>query len=176
MRSLVLLTALIAQGCNGCGEPSSPGTDPGTADPDPGQTGSEDPPAEAGPPPVVTVRATPSASRTVEVSLQSRGDQPSRLARPLTVERRDGDAWAPLDGVAGLSLRYSCEDRAEECITLVPGAELQPPPWLGTIGDAQCECTRCGPAPAGTYRLVAMACAGGHRIESEPFELGGSVE
>jgi len=100
--------------------------------------------------------------------VQSRGDEPAKLAREVTVQREDGGEWTD---VATVSLRWSCEQPAEQgCVTLVPGAELRPPPWLGNKGDgAQCD-GGGEAAPKGTYRFVAQSCDGAHTLAGEPFD------
>lgn len=93
-----------------------------------------------------------------------------QLSSELSLERRRGEDWSPVDGAA-LALRYDCASAAPECVTLAPGAVFIPPAWLGTIGDAQCACERCVPAEEGTYRFVARSCAGAHTVTGDPFEL-----
>ena len=102
--------------------------------------------------------------------LESRGEERARFASAVIVERETDGAFAPVDGVE-LSLRASCETPAPECVTLVGGAELRPPPWRGQLGQAQCECERCADAPEGRYRFVIRSCSGAHRVEGQPFEL-----
>ena len=80
------------------------------------------------------------------------------------------DYHAAVDGVS-LGLRYSCEDPAPECVTLAPGGTYLPPPWLGVVGDAQCDCLRCAAAPAGEYRFVVRSCNQAHTAEGESFAL-----
>jgi len=95
----------------------------------------------------------------------------ARLASTLGVEREVDGHFVAVTGIAGLTLRSDCQTPAPECVALVAGAELRPPPWLGTLGDAQCICTRCGPAQAGTYRFVVSSCDGRQRAETERFTL-----
>jgi len=95
----------------------------------------------------------------------------ARLAKDIGVEREVNGHFVPVRGIASLELRNDCHSRAPDCVELVAGAELRPPPWTGMLGDAQCICTRCGPAPAGTYRFVIHTCDGRQHAESEPFTL-----
>lgn len=126
---------------------------------------------DPGPAPILRVVGVPdSHTRVVAVRIENRGDETVQLASTFELQHRRGDAWTVADSVH-LELRYSCEDEAAECVTLAPGAIYLPPGWLGTIGDAQCECARCGAAEAGTYRFVVGSCNGAHSVEGEPFEL-----
>jgi hypothetical protein len=105
----------------------------------------------------------------VAIRVENHGTDAAEIRGRLTLQRRDGERWR--DRSTRIDLRFSCEDEAPECVTLAPGAVYIPPAWLGTDGDAQCVCTRCGPAPAGTYRFVATSCNGAHTLTGEPFEL-----
>jgi len=109
-------------------------------------------------------------TRVVGIRIENRGDETTQLAGSVGLQYRSADARSDADAVH-LDLRYSCEDEAAECVTLAPGAIYLPPAWLGTIGDAQCTCTRCAAAEAGTYRFVVRSCSGAHTVEGEPFEL-----
>lgn len=163
---------MLATGCSGgCGAAEEPAAPPATPDPavDP-EPPIEPAPVDPGPPPVVTLRATPDRDRQVPLVVESRGDGPARLARAVVVERAGADGWSPVEGVA-VRLMTSCEDRSDECLTLAPGAELHPPPWNGMAGDSQCDCERCVPVEAGRYRFVVTSCGGAHRVAGEPFEL-----
>lgn len=124
----------------------------------------------------VTLVATPSASGR-EVGLRvvndDPGDFPARLRPEVVVEREVGGRWQRVS-TAGLLLRARCEDAATDCVTIEADDELSIVPWSGMLGDAQCECTRCAPAPAGRYRFVVStceACQSPHRFESAPFTL-----
>src|SRR5262249_54240648 len=105
------------------------------------------------------------------ISVAVTGGAAVALAPRVFVEQRDGTDWHDVHGIAELSLRPDCEHPAPDCVNLVPGAELLPPSWLGTTGDAQCVCTRWAPVPAGTYRFVLRTCDGTKRYLGEPFEL-----
>ncbi|MFW6086938.1 MAG: hypothetical protein ACODAG_07020, partial [Myxococcota bacterium] len=162
------LLCMGLSGCDGCGrseEPATEGAGPG----DEGTAGDEAH-HEPGPPPEVTVEAhAPELADPDEriPVVRSRGREPARLAREAVVERRDDGTWRE---VATLKLRQACDAPAEGCVTLVPGAELRPPPWLGQRGRAQCECTECEPAPAGRYRFVVRSCDGVYTVPGEAFE------
>lgn len=133
-------------------------------------TSPDAPVVDPGPAPSLRVLGVPEThGRTVAIRVENHGAQ-TELTGAVTLQQRDGDAWADVDG-ASLDLRFSCREEAPECLTLAPGAVLLPPPWLGTIGDAQCICTRCGPAEAGTYRFVVRSCNGAHEALGEPFAL-----
>jgi hypothetical protein len=120
----------------------------------------------------VVLRGTQDPAGSVAIAIENRSREVVHVASALTVERRtSGGAWERGPNVAGLALRDDCEHAPPECRALAPGAALFPPPWLGTWGDAQCVCTRCGAAEPGVYRFVATTCDGAHRIEGEPFDL-----
>lgn len=181
MKSLLVgwVCALVvgcSGGCSGASESTT--EEPSAASPEgSGGEGSargggqSDVPVDPGPPPTLRVTGIPSAhGRSVAVRIENRGTAAAELARGLSVQRRaEGVAWSEVG--ASLDLRYSCEDEAPECVTLAPGAAYLPPPWLGTLGDAQCACERCAAAEAGTYRFVVRSCNGAHVLEGEPFEL-----
>jgi hypothetical protein len=127
-------------------------------------------PSEA---PTLTFVATPGPS-TVALSLSNHGTSEVSLRAGVIVEVDSGGTFASAPSTSTLALRYDCAHEADGCVTLAPGAELLPPEWLGTWGDMQCVCTRCGPVPAGNYRLVVTTCDGAHRIESNAFAMGDS--
>lgn len=126
------------------------------------------PRAPAGPPPVLAVRAERTRDRTFAPVVQNRGRELARISSRLVLEREGEDAFEAVPSV-DLSLRWDCATAAPECVELAPGAELRPPAWLGTLGDAQCDCERCADAPAGTYRFVVTTCDGDHRIVGDAF-------
>lgn len=175
---LTLLTTLAFAGCGGGCSGSTEET-PSSSRGSTSQTeasGSESPPqmpppaVDPGPPPVLRVTGEEERhGRAVTIRIENRGPQ-TRLAGRLVLQRERDGTWATENG-AHLDLRFSCRDEAPECLSLAPGAVYLPPPWLGTIGDAQCVCTRCAPAPAGTYRFVATSCSGAHVLEGDPFEI-----
>ncbi len=100
------------------------------------------------------------------------GDFPAHLHAEVEVEQYVGGQWRRVNA-AGLELRASCTE-APDCVTLEPRSELSIVPWTGMLGDAQCVCTRCAPAPAGRYRFAVTTCQrcqSPARAVSEPFEL-----
>ncbi len=135
---------------------------------------SEPTPAPAPPPgpaPTLSLSGAPrTLGRHVAISIVNRGGAPAEVSSTLAIEVERNGAFVA-EGQT-LRLRYDCATEPPACVTLAPGAELIPPEWLGTWGDVQCVCTRCGPAEAGTYRLVATTCDGAHRVEGAPFVLG----
>lgn len=98
------------------------------------------------------------------------GDAVARLKGRVRLEQRGSNGWE--DVALDFGLRASCEQPVPECVSLVPGAELLPPRWLGTQGHAQCACERCT-SVTGELRFVVESCAPEghtpHRIEGEPF-------
>jgi hypothetical protein len=172
-----LVIGLTLAGCGGCSGPSEESSPASGTTQRTEASGSESPsagvpaqPVDPGPVPVVRITGTPDLDRHVAIRVENHGAEETQLRGALTLQRQNGEAWEAASS-AGIDLRYSCEDQAPECVTLAPGAVLIPPAWLGTWGDAQCVCTRCGPAEAGTYRFVATSCSGAHTIEGEPFDL-----
>ena len=98
------------------------------------------------------------------------GTETARVRGAVRLERHAGDAWTSQPIVFGLRAR--CGEAVPECVTLAPGAELLPPAWLGTVGDAQCDCDRCAPAE-GELRFVLESCApeghAPHVVMGQPF-------
>lgn len=126
-------------------------------------------PVDPGPRPVLRVVGEPAPhERTVAIRIENRGSEPVELAGTIGLQRQEGSTFE--DVSANLDLRFSCEERAPECVTLAPGAAYLPPPWLARLGDAQCECDECAVAPGGTYRFVIRSCNGAHTIEGQAFE------
>jgi hypothetical protein len=117
----------------------------------------------AGPAPTLAVRAVRGRSGHVSIAIENRGTDVARLGALEVV--RDGET------AATLALRDDCEHDAPECRELLPGGALHPPPWLGTIGDAQCACDRCADAEPGSYAIVVTTCDGAHRLSSPPFAV-----
>ena len=109
--------------------------------------------------------------RAVGLRVANTGSTTLSVDAALTIEREANGRFAPLEGIGRVTLRRSCEATAPGCVTLAPGAEIFPPDWLGTTGDAQCACEECGPAPAGRYRVVAKSCDGAKTYASEPFAI-----
>ncbi len=129
--------------------------------------------ARRGPTPAPTgvrIAAQPGRYREVGIALEAHGPGTVRLRRDVAVERAAGEGFERV-AAEGLTLRPDCATEAPECIELAPGAELAPPPWTGVLGEAQCDCDDCRPAPPGRYRFVVTTCDGAHRIESAPFAI-----
>jgi len=127
-------------------------------------------PAVADPTLEIRLRAEP-LERTITPVVEVLGGT-ARLAKTIGVEREVNGHFQRVTGIASLELRSDCQSRAPDCIEIVAGAELRPPHWTGMLGDAQCICTRCAPAPAGTYRFVLHTCDGAQQVESDPFTVG----
>jgi len=173
--STPLLCLLLLAGCEGCGdeaEQNGPAT--GGSGGGEGTTGEEAPesnvPVDPGPAPELGLAVEPGRDGATSLIVDNRGEEPVRLATALSLERQDGEAFTAVEGIGGLALRFDCTTPPEECVTLIPGAALHPPPWSGDLGDAQCDCERCADAPTGTYRFVVTTCGGGHRVQSPAFE------
>lgn len=130
--------------------------------------------AAAARPPEITegmgVRLTGEAEHSViQIRVANAGTSVVRLSSALSVEHLENGEWSEVDGIASLTLRPDCQTQAPECVSLVTGAELFPPAWLGTRGDAQCDCTRCGHVESGSYRFVAHSCDGDRVYRGTPF-------
>lgn len=177
--TIVLVIGLCIGGCSGgCSGPSEPPSPTSTATQRTEASGSETEPGsvphaavDPGPPPSLRVTGEPDRyDRQVAIHVENHGADAAEVRSRLELQRRNGERWEEVSA-ARIELRFSCEDEAAECVTLAPGAVYIPPAWLGTQGDAQCTCTRCAPAPAGTYRFVATSCNGAHTIPGDAFEL-----
>jgi hypothetical protein len=109
--------------------------------------------------------------RAVGLRVANTGSTTLSIDSALAIEHESGGRFAPLEGMGRVTLRGSCTAAAPRCVTLAPGAEIFPPDWLGTTGDAQCACEECGPAPAGRYRFIAKSCDGAKTYAGEPFAI-----
>jgi hypothetical protein len=178
---LVLCASLVGSvscsgGCGGApvandstdttrGESSGSTTSPGTASEAVASSSGSSAPRDASPPPRLEI-----VLQDDVLHVRNVGDAVARLKGRVRLEQRGSNGWE--DVALELGLRASCEQAIPECVSLVPGAELLPPRWLGTRGDAQCACERCT-AVTGELRFVVESCAPEghtpHRIEGEPF-------
>jgi hypothetical protein len=177
MRVACLAIALAFTSCGGEPEPTRPAPPTTeTAQTTPPSTEVVAPSADPltveppGPAPTFVFTIAPETT-TVGISIANHGTADVRLRSSVTVEVESGGTFAAAPSSSTLTLRYDCSHEPEDCVTLAPGAELLPPSWLGTWGDMQCVCTRCGPVEPGSYRLVVTTCDGAHRIESNPLTL-----
>lgn len=116
-------------------------------------------------------------SHARDVGLRVVNDDPAafsaNLSAEVTVQRLVGGSWTPVS-VAGLLLRETCDQVVGRTVTIPRDTSLEMVPWTGMLGDAQCDCTRCAPAPAGTYRFVVQSgpsCFSPRTFESAPFTL-----
>jgi hypothetical protein len=100
------------------------------------------------------------------------GDFDAHMHREVHVQREVNGRWEDVS-VAGLYLRARCEGTTPDPVTIPRDGSLTIVPWDGMQGDAQCDCTRCAPAPAGRYRfyVVAWDCFQPLVTYSEPFTL-----
>lgn len=171
VRPVLLSLALALTGCERC----SPPWEPSPESPARGsEAASETPNAETAPstpaPEGVTLHGEADAYGAIAIRLEVRGPDPLRVDDVLRLERREDGDFAAVEDLGAITLRPDCQTAAVDCIALVAGAELRPPPIGGRAGVGQCG----GPAearalPAGEYRIVATTCDGEHRIESAPF-------
>jgi hypothetical protein len=164
---------LLLAGCEACGSGSTNDPSAESARGSGGETTEEgtrgQSAADRGPAPTLGLSVEPARDGAANLIVENRGAEAVELSTGLVLERQDGTAWTTVDGIQGLALRFDCTQPVPECITLIPGAALHPPPWTGDIGDAQCACERCVDAPAGSYRFILSTCTGGHRVESPAF-------
>lgn len=120
----------------------------------------------------VVVRGVPDKGKPgrIGIEVQNRHRSTVKLATEVVVQRHTPDGWKPF-AASGVSLRLSCDSLQQDCIELVPGAELFAPAWHAASGPAQCGCDGCQPAPSGRYRFLIRGCNNGFRIQSEPFAI-----
>jgi hypothetical protein len=108
----------------------------------------------------------------VAIIVSNRATSDVRLRGQLDIERYTPTGWTAFNAQE-VSLRYSCEEAAESCVLLVPGAELHPPPWQAASGPSQCRAGALASAPIGRYRFVAKGCDNDFVVHGEPFDLSG---
>lgn len=181
MRAACLSIALAFTSCGGEPEPTRPAppaSEAAEATPSGAEAVAVSAEARTADVPVAPPGAVPTlsfvvaaAADGVALSISNHGTADVQLRSRVLVEVESGGTFAAAPSTSALSLRYDCAHEAEECVTLAPGAELLPPSWLGTWGDMQCVCTRCGPVEPGTYRLVVTTCDGAHRVESNALAM-----
>ncbi len=102
------------------------------------------------------------------------GDFTARLQREVHVEQEIGGRWQRV-GTSGFYVRERCTDSAPtDCVVLARRSSITVAPWDGMLGDTQCDCLRCAPAPQGRYRFVVESCGCQHprTTYSAPFDLG----
>lgn len=171
MRCLSIAFALSLLGCGGgCGSSDAPRetpTAPGRPEPTTGETSGT---TEQPEPEVIKarLRAARDHDRFAPI-LENRSEGRVHIARDLHVERETGGQFSALAGSSDFTFRSTCGDTPAECIELVTGAALEPLPWNGKLGSAQCGCESCPFAPTGRYRFVATTCEGS-RIEGDAFD------
>jgi hypothetical protein len=93
----------------------------------------------------------------LRITNDDRGDFPASIRPEIEVETNVGGTWRHAS-VAGFRVRANCLDAAASCVTLAPRQSVDVVAWTGMLGDGQCDCTRCAPAPAGRYRFVVTSC------------------
>jgi hypothetical protein len=143
------------------------------------------PSASSAPPPPSAVPTAPTASVSAAptrrpfavrnlgggaVEVRNDGDVPVRVAFELDIEREVGGRWESTH-VSNMLAQTKCFDPrpADVCVTIPAHGAFRPLPWRGWFGCTQCLICRANvPASPGRYRIVAIGCAGGDRVESEP--------
>jgi hypothetical protein len=122
----------------------------------------------------VTLAIVPSSGRNV--ALRVTNDDPAgrtaTIHAAIDIEHEVGGRWerAP---VSGVELRSDCHADVTGCVSLAPHQSIVIAPWLAMVGDGQCACEECGPAPAGRYRFVLRSCeaCSSAVVASAPFTL-----
>lgn len=161
----VAFAAMVICGCSGgCGSAPPEGVSTHQTATSQVEAASVELAREVEPPPI---ELGVEASESFGVIVRALGD--ARLAGKMMVELEKDGQWGEVQ--TEVSLRYDCHREAPQCVALVQGAELRPPPWSGELGRSQCACEGCEAAKPGRYRFVVEGCEGG-RVESEEFVLG----
>jgi hypothetical protein len=106
--------------------------------------------------------------RQTTFALANTTKQSIEIREQLTVQRFFEGTWVDLS----LLSASACAPNRPACTTIAPGKRLTPAAWAGTV-CAQCDCSRNGPAQAGSYRLVAHACDGKRDYVSRDITLAG---
>lgn len=120
------------------------------------------------PPPALTLRAESEASGP-QLILENRSDETVSLKKLVQIQGQHEAGWR---SEGQMKLRFDCSEAPPDCVDLVPGGELRPPPWHQTQTDSgQCACDGCEPLPAGTYRWRLEACDGAYEVLGEPFAI-----
>ncbi len=173
---VVVMWCLVATGCGACGGPPSSSHssgDPSTANQSnrTRSNGKLKGDAEAR----IALTGTPSRYRTVEIrlrvlGLKDRAEHEARLKRTARIEQKTKTGWRALSNTP-LLLTDACGASAKPCLELVPGAELEPDPWLARQGKPQCPCSDCPEVKAGEYRFVATSCDDSKTYPGTPFTL-----
>jgi hypothetical protein len=165
---LVTLAGIAACACGGrtTAKPSRPAPNEPAAPSAKPEAATAAPELPSRPPPTIALRGEVD-DKGVGLVLEQRDAKQVKLKTAIAIQRGKGGRFEPLPEGA-LALRDSCKQPAAECIELVPGAELRPPPWPS--GAAQCAGKGAALAP-GRYRFVAQACDGSYRVEGEPFVI-----
>jgi hypothetical protein len=142
-------------------------------------------PAVAAPPATVVLQGADTdarRSRLVPLRVINNLGRPVSVQRAVVVERWQGSAWQVVTAVSGLLLRADCRPDPKTrvintpallggCLVIGPRTTYSAPPWLGTVGDAQCVCERCVGVAPGLYRYRGRLCGKSQPILGVPFRL-----
>ena len=157
---------------SGCGHEGTTPAQLGSTDPvRHGRESSSTQPAPAQPssaPPNVVIRGEVLDGQ-VGIVVENHGAL-VELGTSVAIERQEGGTWSAIE-TGGIALRGGCDSEPSRCIGMTTGATFYAAPWLGTVGDAQCTCNECAPAPSGTYRFALTTCDGAHRVPGAPFVM-----
>ena len=99
------------------------------------------------------------------------GDAPASVQWELPIEREDAGTWTRAHS---LTLMTKCIEEAPpgKCVTVPAHGKVDAIPWTGWFGCTQCGiCRANAPARAGRYRVVALECGSGTRVEGPAMTL-----
>ena len=105
------------------------------------------------------------------VSIVNDGDAPASVQWELPIERDDSGTWTRTHV---LTLMKACMEQPPpgKCVTVPAHGKVDAIPWTGWFGCTQCGiCRLNAPARAGRYRVVALECGSGTRVEGPPMTL-----
>jgi len=89
------------------------------------------------------------------------GAAPVKLNSSIGLQRRTNDGWESVP-VANFLLRANCTGSTPSCVSLDPGAVLEPPAWTGRSCNSQCPtpCDLDGPLPPGRTAFCSPVATG----------------
>ena len=155
----LLCLSLLACGGNEATKPVARHAE--TAATTPATTTSDAPPAATPSAPLELSLSVERSSDGVGLHVINRGTQKVELAPDVELEQEQSGRF---NKVAGQSLKLRFDCKSQGCVSLVPGAELVAPAWLGRAEGERCDALVRLPSP-GHFRLVVHACQGSGRGE-----------
>ena len=97
----------------------------------------------------------------------------AELAAELVVEQKTKSGWQAMTTVRLDGCETAPTDKTD-CLKLIAGASLDPPPFSIEDRVLACKehhCERCNVIPAGAYRVVAKNCSDTFSLASTSFEV-----